>query len=224
MKLVKVREVVKLPGTPSPEAIYRMFRRPAEEWPSFAHLTNNGRKAIDVNDPSWAEYLARRSFVRRVGDKAGSLRQKFRRGNKRSVKKSKPKIQNLKGSKDVQSKSKDLIGLTEDAVRADLEKKIADAQAAQYRAENEKIKLQVAQKDVVYTDFAKFAFWGYWSRINTELIGMRRRIGERIKNMVQAGDAKGVLDLIDAEHDEIIREVMAQHKQDLAGYGINADY
>jgi len=90
--------------------------------------------------------------------------------------------------------------------------------------ESEKLKLQIAQKDVVYTDFAKFAFYGYWKRINTELLGMRRRIGEQVKKMVQAEDAKGVLDLMDAEHEEILREVMMQHKQDLEKYEINAGY
>lgn len=84
-ELVKVGELTKLSNTPSKEAVYRVFRRPVKEWPPFAHLTNNGRKAIDVSDPSWEKYLARRSFNRKVGDKSSSSRHKIlRQKNKQS--------------------------------------------------------------------------------------------------------------------------------------------
>jgi len=218
MRLIKVREVAKLPGTPSPEAIYRVFRRPTEEWPSFVHLTDKGRKAIDVSDPSWAEYLARRSFAHRVGDKTSALQQKVRRRNKSASKAA------LKNKKPKERQPKDLNGLVEGAARADYEKRVADTRTAKYRAESEETKLQLARKNVVDTKFARHAFFGYWSRINTELTGMRHRIGERIKNMVRAGDIEGVLNLMDAEHEKIIRNVMEQHKQDLEKEGIDADY
>jgi hypothetical protein len=110
----------------------------------------------------------------------------------------------------------DMDDLYAQAQEAQLMEAIYKSELVGYKVQKEKMNLEIAAGDLMETSFAKFLFFSYMEKCNTDLLNMPKRLEAIIVNLVKEGDYRKLIKRLEKEIQSTLIEIKKAQKKDIA--------
>jgi len=110
---------------------------------------------------------------------------------------------------------KDMAALIEESQRANLEEQILKNEKIRYQNEQERLKLMKNAGELIEFSLAEFLFTGYIEKLNTDILGMMKRLEPILTNLIKESDTKGVIKRVNKEIRSILIDVKKSQSDDV---------
>jgi len=226
-----INSVLGSPGLPSRRTLYDWTKRK----PAYKFLKlKAGEWHVDMEHPGWLERLAKyqkTGKVKGTGKRAPGRQAKIKKALNKTIKPSQAvaavkivfdpiaiidqAIMDASGS----DKSEDMkmipTLLKERMALEKLQEEVLEKRFKRIAAEK---KMHKEDYNLIEWTLAKFLFFGYFIRFNTELLKLADKLETPVKNMVAEGNWEGIIKRFQREHESMIREIKKSQAKDVADW------
>jgi len=220
----------KLPFAPSKQALNVKSKKLPP--PGF-FVEIDGKMKIDINHPEW-EMLIESNKIKLLGGVESIQTEMIKpepkkRGRPKGKKTSLPAPlettplipptdpEEPLASPDTEDEKK-YKKLVKKAAEAKLQGEINKTTISDLKIEQEKMELKKKAGQIAEFEFMNFLYFGYMEKVNTDCLGMMKRLEPILINLVKEGDCRGIIKRVNKELKSIFIEIKKSQSVDIKNW------